>query len=311
MAGGVRPSNIAVIDRAIVPTSRYKPSLPRNAALGLLLGLFLGVCAALVLEYLDDSIKAPEDVEKRLHLGLLGIIPRLGKDTTPAEAFRDLRSAFAESYRSVRTALQFSTDRGVPNTLLITSPAAGEGKSTSALALARNFAQLGKRVLLVEADLRNPSLARTLGLASEVGLSSVLSGAATMSEAVVTIGEDESLDVIVAGPLPPSPAELLAGAKLVSLLTVASQKYDQVVIDGPPVLGIADAPILASIAAGTVLVLKAGVSPIGAAQSAIKRLRAARARLIGALLTHYDAHASGYAYDGYYYGDAAQLQELR
>ena len=305
VAGGMTANNIAIVDRAQVPQSRHKPSLSRNLALGLVLGLLMGVLLALLLEFLDDTLKTPDDVEQRLRVPLLGIIPKLGKET-PQEAFVDPRSAFAEAYRSVRTALQFSTDQGVPKVLLVTSPVPSEGKSTTALTLARNFAQLGKRVLLIEADLRNPSLHRVLGIRGEHGLSSLLAGSSGPSD-VILDSADERLKIILAGPLPPNPAELLSGSRLVSLLAVASEKFDQVIIDGPPVLGIADAPILSNAANGTLLVVQAGKTRISTAQVALKRLLAARARVIGALLTQYDAKATGYGYDyeSYYsYGAA-------
>jgi polysaccharide biosynthesis transport protein len=309
VAGGVTSNNISVVDRAEVPQGRYKPNLPLNLAIGLLLGLVLGVLLALVLEFLDDTLKSPEDIEQKLRMPLLGIIPKLGKQDTPEKALQDPRSAFAESYRSVRTALQFSTDSGVPKVLLLTSAGPSEGKSTSALTLARNFTQLGKRVLLIEADMRNPSLHRVLGARAEIGLSSLLAGAALPTSAIQDT-DDERLKVILAGPLPPNPAELLAGSRLVSLLTVAAEKYDQVIIDGPPVLGIADAPILANIATATLLIVQAGETRVNSAQVAVKRLVAARARVIGALLTQYDAKASGYGYDydSYYsYGATPRL----
>ncbi|MCD9047136.1 GumC family protein [Luteimonas sp. MHLX1A] len=305
---GVGTNNISIVDRAMVPTSRYKPSLPLNLAIGLMLGLMLGVLVAFVLEFLDDTIKTPEDLEQHLRLALLGVVPNLRKGTV-AEALADPRSAFSESYRSVRTALQFSTDRGVPKVLLVTSPSAAEGKSTTALTLARNFAQLGKRVLLVEADLRNPSLHRVTGMRAEQGLSSLLAGAASISQ-VIRDTDDERLQVILAGPLPPNPAELLSGSRLLSMLTIAAEKYDQVIIDGPPVLGIADAPILSNVVSGTLLVVYSGKTRIKTAQSAIKRLAAARAHLIGGLLTHYDAKVAGYGYDyeSYYaYGTTPKL----
>ena len=308
MAGGAKSSNISVVDRAEVPLSRFAPSLSRNLMLGLLLGAMLGVMVALLLEYIDDSLKSPQDIEHHLRLPVLGIVPRLSKQS-PHDALKDPRSAFSESYRSVRTALQFSTERGVPKVLLITSPAAGEGKSTSALTLARNFVQLGKRVLLIEGDLRNPSLAKSMGLIGSDGLSSILTGAKNFANAVTTT-ETKNLDVILSGPLPPSPTELLAGSRLVSMLLIASQKYDQVIIDGPPVLGIADAPILANAADGTLLIVRSGSSRISSAQAAIKRLRVTRGHLIGALLTQYDAKASGYGYEyeGYYaYGGPQKL----
>ena len=305
-----RPNNITIIDRAQVPGGAYSPNGVRNLAIGLFLGLLLGVALALLLEFLDDTIKTPEDVEQKLRLSVLGIIPRLGAKQSVATAAQDLRSPFSEAYRSVRTALQFSTDHGVPRTLLLTSPGPGEGKSTSALSLARNFAQLGKRVLLVEADMRNPSLHRSLAAtAPDKGLSSLLAGAATLQEVIVPSGEAQ-LDVIFAGPLPPNPAELLSGTRLVSLLSIAGQHYDQVVIDGPPVMGIADGPLLANSADGTLLVVDSGSTKIGNAQAALKRLLVARARVIGVLLTKYNPKAAGhgYHYESYYaYGGPARL----
>ena len=231
---------------------------------------------------------------------MLGVIPTLRKQTVEA-AIADPRSAFSESYRSVRTALQFSTDNGVPKVLLVTSPSAAEGKSTTALTLARNFAQLGRSVLLIEADLRNPALHRTMGMRSETGLSSLLAGAASASQVVLDT-DDERLRVILAGPLPPNPAELLSGNRLLSMLTVAAEKYDQVIIDGPPVLGIADAPILSNVVEGTLLVVNSSKTRISAAQAALKRLLSARARVVGALLSKYDPKTAGYGYGyGYQY----------
>ncbi|MGY1457315.1 MULTISPECIES: GumC family protein [unclassified Luteimonas] len=305
---GVGTNNISIVDRAIAPTGRFKPNLPLNLAIGLMLGLMLGVLIAFVLEFLDDTLKGPEDIEQHLRLAVLGIIPHLKKQSVAA-AMADPRSAFAEAYRSVRTALQFSTDQGVPKVLLVTSPSASEGKSTTAHTLARNFAQLGKRVLLIEADLRNPSLHRVLGVRSDTGLSSLLAGAASANQVIMDT-DDERLKVVLAGPLPPNPAELLSGSRLLSMLTVAAEKYDQVIIDGPPVLGIADAPILSNVAGGTLLVIQAGNTRIKTAQAAIKRLAAARARVIGALMTHYDAKVAGYGYDyaSYYsYGTQPKL----
>lgn len=305
---GVGTNNISIVDRAIVPTSRFKPNLPLNLAIGLALGLMLGVLAAFVLEFMDDTLKGPEDVEQQLRLAVMGIIPRLRKQSVD-EAMRDPRSAFAEAYRSVRTALQFSTDQGVPKVLLVTSPSASEGKSTTAHTLARNFAQLGKRVLLIEGDLRNPSLHRAVGVRSDSGLSSLLAGAASANQVIMDT-DDERLKVILAGPLPPNPAELLSGSRLLSMLTVAAEKYDQVIIDGPPVLGIADAPILSNVAGGTLVVIQAGQTRIKTAQAALKRLAVARAHVLGAILTHYDARVAGYGYDyaSYYsYGTQPKL----
>ncbi len=301
-AGDVRSNNITIIDRA-QDGWRFKPNLFKNLLIGVLAGLLLGILLAILLEFLDDTLKVPEDVEQKLKLPVLGVIPRLGPKDSVASASANPQSAFSEAYRSVRTALQFATDHGVPRSLLVTSASPTEGKSTTALALARNLAQLGKRVLLVDGDLRNPSLHKTLGLGGQFGLSNLLAGACSFSDAV-QVSEEERLHVIIAGPLPPNPAELLSGSKLVSLLTVGIERYDHVIIDGPPVLGLADAPILANAVEGTLLVATSGKTRISTAQQALKRLLAARARMIGALLTKYDPKTAGYGYryqyDGYY-----------
>lgn len=301
IAGGVGTNNISIVDHAEIPNDPFKPNLQLNLALGLLLGLFGGVALAFLLEYLDDSIKSPEDVENALGLPVVGVIPRL-RNTTPEQALAEPRSAFAEAYRSLRTALQFSTEQGVPKSLLVTSSVPTEGKSTTASALARNFAQLGQRVLLIDADLRNPSLHKLLNADNGVGLSSYLAGAAKANEIVRSLAELPQLHIITSGPLPPNPAELLAGPRLLAFLGMAAERYDQIILDGPPVMGLADAPIVASVAAGTLLVIETGSTRKGQVKDAAKRLLASRARVIGALLTkHHDRHAHYSSYGGYGY----------
>jgi capsular exopolysaccharide synthesis family protein len=164
-------------------------------------------------------------------------------------------------------------------------------------------------VLIIEADLRNPSLHKVMGLKAEVGLSNLLAGAASMAEVTLDT-DDDRMKIILAGPLPPNPAELLSGSKFISMLTVACDRYDQVIIDGPPVLGLADSPILANAVEGTLMVVTSGKTKIGTGQAALKRLIAARARITGALLTKYDAKIAGYGYyyDSHYaYGENQRL----
>ncbi len=297
VAGGVSTNNVSIVDRAIIG-GKFKPSIKGNMVIGALIGLLLGILLAVAFEYLDDTVKAPEDIEKHLGLPVLGVIPML-KKTSPQDAWRDQRSAFSEAYRSVRTALQFSTANGAPKTLLVTSATPSEGKSTTALTLARNFAQMGTRVLLIDADLRNPTLHRTLGVENGKGLSNLLAGAARPNDVIMTTS-DKGLMIMTSGPLPPNPAELLAGTKMLSLLTVAGLKFDKIIIDGPPVLGLADAPILANVARGTLLVVEASETRVSVARNAIKRLQAAQAILVGGILTKFESRQSGY---GYGYGD--------
>jgi capsular exopolysaccharide synthesis family protein len=264
-------------------------------------GLFCGGIAAFGIEFLDDTFKVPEDIESNLNLPVLGIIPVADAD----DAFGNPKSSVSEAYRSLRTALQFSTADGAPKTLLVTSSRPGEGKSTTALALAKNFAQLGLRVLLIDGDLRNPSLHKTMNLSPSAGLSNYLTGNA-LPPGVFQRTEHAGLTLMACGPLPPNPAELLAGPKMSSLLAVASERFDTVIVDGPPVMGIADAPLLASIANGTLLVVEAGQTRRGVTRAALKRLHFARAQMVGALLSKFNArdvgHSYGYGY-GYGYGD--------
>ncbi|MGQ4659009.1 polysaccharide biosynthesis tyrosine autokinase [Lysobacter sp. F6437] len=303
VAGGVGANNISVIDRAVVPNGRHSPRLALNLAVGLLLGLFGGVLLAFLLHHLDRTVKTPAALRDLTGRPVLGVIPLLGENTTPAQAAADLRSPFAEAYRSVRTALQFATPHGLPHSLLITSANATEGKTTSAVELARNIAQLGKRVVLVDADLRNPSLHRVLGLSNGVGLSSVLSGAVEQGSALQRL-EDQKLSVMTSGPLPPSPPELLAGDRLTALMQALRADFDVIVLDGPPVLGLADAPLLAHQAEATVLVAAAEATRSDALQIAIQRLTSVRARILGTLLTRFDLKrkGEGYSYTYYSYG---------
>lgn len=309
VAGGVSTNNISVVDRAEVPTRPFKPSLSRNVALGLLAGLLLGIAAAFLREHFDDSLRNPEQLEALFGLSVLGTVPML-RGQAPVQASQDLRSAFAESYRSIRTALQFSTDDGVPHTLLVTSATPGEGKTTTALLLARNFAQLGQRVLLVDADLRNPSVHKLVNLGAEEGLSNYLSGATPLDAVLQPV--DDYLSVVRSGPLPPNPVELLSSPRMHALLQQASERYDQVIIDGPPIMGLADAAILSNLADGTLLMVAAGKTRRGVLRAALKRLTGARARVLGGVLTMFDHRRAAYGYgdsgyDYYTYGTAPTI----
>lgn len=310
VAGGLGSNNISIVDKALAPD---KPSSPKpliNLAIALLLGMGLGAGATVLLELLDESIRTPDDVVSKLGLTLVGAIPELEKGATPLSALSDPRSGFTEAYSSARTSLQFSTNDGLPPNLLVTSSRPSEGKSTTALALARSFAHLGLRVLLVDADLRNPSLHRLLSLNNRAGLSNYLTGEDL--DAVMQPAGDLTLAVVPCGPLPPNPAELLAGPRIPQLFEEARARFDLIVIDGPPVIGLADAPILASRAAATLLVVEAGGARRSVVRIATKRLLQARARLLGALLTKFNAQSSSYGYGyGYSYAYSYEYGQKR
>ncbi|MBW3559637.1 MAG: polysaccharide biosynthesis tyrosine autokinase [Proteobacteria bacterium] len=308
VAGGVGANNISIVDRAEAPRGPTKPNKLLILAIAGVLGLFAGVLLAFILENIDETVRSPEDVEQKVGLSLLGSIPTLARGQSAAEAMNDRRSPFAEAYYSAGTALSFATDEGLPRSLLVTSSRPGEGKSTTAQTLAVNFSQLGRRVLLIDADLRNPSLHKAFNLDNTAGTSNVLAGAMRMSEAAAAVGG--SLWVVPCGPLPPNPAQLLARARLREVLEHAQEEYDLVIVDGPPVMGLADAALLGGVTDGVLLVIEAGGTRVGAARAAVRRLQIGRGRLLGALLTKFDARRAGYGYEygseyGYDYGAEA------
>ncbi len=301
VAGGVGQNIISVVDRAEIPGGPFKPNLPLNILIGLFAGLVLGFGSAFALEWMDDTIKTPDDVTSKLGLAPLGVIPVAGKSDAPAERLDDSRSNLAEAYQSVRTALQFSTEHGVPKSLVLTSTRAGEGKSTSALSIARAIATLNSTVLLIDGDMRKPTFRGPSSQAA--GLSSLLAGSDDL-EACIHPTSHENLFLLPAGKVPPNPAELLANGRLAWLMERVRGMFDHIVVDGPPVLGLADSPLLASHCEGTIMVIEAGLIRRAAAVNSVQRLRAVEANLMGGVLTKFNATKSGYGYGyGYGYGD--------
>ena len=305
VTGGVTANNISIVDSATPPKVPSKPNMLLNMLLAALLGLGLGVLAALILEALDETLATPDDVEAKLGVPVLGVVPLLGNGETPTAALADIRSGFSEAYYSLRTALQFSTPDGAPSSLLVTSARPAEGKSTTAYAVALNLARVGKRVLLVDGDLRNPSMHRIVGVENERGMSNLLSGSADLAT-VVQPTSQENLFFIPCGPLPPNPAELWGGDRLHQFLAEARGNFDHVVFDGPPVLGFADAPMLAAAVSGVLFALEARGTRRGQARGALRRIQVGRAHLLGAVLTKFSARSTSYggydyAYD-YHYG---------
>ncbi|MFZ1324635.1 MAG: polysaccharide biosynthesis tyrosine autokinase [Candidatus Contendobacter sp.] len=306
VAAGIGTNNISVVDEAKTPRWPYKPNLRLNALIALALGLLGGAGLAFLFEKLDDTFRRPEELEKLLGLPVLGVIPKTNMnrgETRPIAlvGHEDPRSAFAEAYRSVRTALQFSTTNGVPRRLAITSAMAGEGKSTTVLSLAIQFAQSGKRTLLIEADLRKPSLHHSLQLDNTVGLTNYLVDGDVQPVDIAKPTHIPNLFAIPSGPLPPNPVELLSSARMMSLLDLAAGKFDQVIVDGPPLLGLADALIIGNLCEGMLLTVEMGGTPRGYVLGALKRLRGARVHVLGAILTKLEARAGAYGYYRSYY----------
>lgn len=300
IAGGVGTNNVSIVDLAQVPQAPYSPNLPLNVILSIILGTALGAGLALLLEQMEDAAVLPEEFEQKLGIPLLGSTPKMiAEDRRPAELLADPKTPLSESYFSVLTGLRFSTSHGTPLSIVVTSTQAGEGKTTTSYALASNLARVGKRVLLIDFDLRNPSVHKFNEIANDAGTSNLLIGEGSI-EAYSHRTDVPNLDIVTAGPIPPNPAELLAGDAFEHLLAEALKTYAHVVVDAPPILGLADAPLLARVAEGTVFVMESGRTKASQARIAVKRLMAVNASIIGAVLTKLDQSATGYGY-GYGY----------
>lgn len=301
VSGAVGTNNISIVDRASLPNSPRSPRLSLNLALALAAGLLAGILTALGLDYLDDSFKAPEDIEREIGLTVIGVVPTPKSGNSMEKELNDPRSAVAESIRSLRTGLQFATAEGLPKTLLVTSCKPSEGKTTTIIALAKSLAQIGLNVLLIDGDLRNPTVHKQLSCSNELGLSNYLTGA-KLPDDVVQGTTTKGLVVMASGPLPPNPADLLSGPKFMSLLSLGAESFDIVLVDGPPIIGLADAPLLASMVQATLLVVAANDTRRSVLKVALRRLQYARANVIGALLSKFDSNQAGYGY-GYGYGE--------
>jgi succinoglycan biosynthesis transport protein ExoP len=297
-AAGVTANNITVVDTA---EPAINPAWPKPL-LNLLLSLFLGVVTAAGLvflrEALDDAVRTPDDVESKLGLHLLGTVPRIA--ASPIDMLENQRSSLSEAYSSLRTALEFAAEGGAPRRLLVTSSQGGEGKSTTSYAIARSFAHVGKRVLLVDGDLRKPSLARLVGVEPGPGFSNILNGTAKLTDHVVEL-DVPNLSFLSSGSLPPNPADLYGRAPARAAIEHFSDRYDLVVIDGPPVLGLADAPLLAGAVDGVVFLVDTSQSHRGRARAALRRLQGARGKVLGVVLTMFNPRAAGYGNYGYGY----------
>jgi polysaccharide biosynthesis transport protein len=297
---GVGANNIATIDVAKVPERPSKPSLPINLVLAFLAGALLSGVAVIALDQIDESLRDPNQITQQLHLPLLGTVPDADDDQDVIELVRDAKTDLSEAYLSIRSNLAFTTDHGVPRSLMVTSSRPAEGKSTTSLALATVLARTGKRVLLLDADMRSPSIHEFVAMQNAMGLSNFLTGEDDWSKLIVNEGSN-GLSVMPAGPPPPSAAELLSSDRMTNLIEQLLTRFDHVVVDAPPVLGLADGPLLSRAVEGCVFVCEAEGVSIRGVKSAIGRLQAVHAHIFGVVLTKFQQPSAGYGY-GYDYG---------
>ncbi len=309
LSGRMQMSNVRILDRAKPSDSPVRPRPWLSLVLGILFGVIGGFGLAFVLEHLDTSITTQEQVEDRLRVTFLGIIPKInvGKGVGPHELtiHAQPKSAVAECCRSIRTNLLFMSPDKPFKSILLTSRGPGEGKTTVSVSLAVTMAESGNRVLLLDADMRRPRTHKVLGVSNEVGLSSLIVGAAKLED-VIKSTSVPGLSVLVCGPVPPNPTDLLQAGAFSSLLSDLGKQYDRIVIDSPPVGAFADAAVISTLVDGTLLVLKAGKTSREHARRAIWALRNVKARLFGAVLNDLDLENRHYGYyyynrHGYYY----------
>lgn len=300
VAGGIGTNNISFVDKAELPVYPDSPKIALNLLLGLLAGLLLGCTTAYGVDFLDETFKVPEDIEKETGLPVIGVVPIPKGGMTLDEAMRDHRSPISEAYRSLRTSLQFSTPQGLPSSIMVTSSNPSEGKSTTAIGISDTFGKMGMKVLLIDADLRKSSLHKRLNLKNERGLSNYLIGGIEAAD-TLQVTPMQNVFAITSGPLPPNPAELLAGTRMADLVRAAGDAYDIVIVDGPPIIGLADAPLLSGSVQGTLLLVSANSTRKRTFRVALRRMMVVRANIIGTVLNKFDRKEAGYGY-GYGYG---------
>jgi len=246
-------------------------------------------------------VRMPEDIDAKLNMPLLGVIP-LAKAVDIETMMEDPKSAISEAYNSLRSSLLYSSANGLPKTLLIASSQPSEGKSTTSMAMAIGLARLGRKVVLVDVDLRRPVIHRIVGGSGSdnaYGMSSLLTSQGSIEDALKPT-DHENLTVITAGPIPPSPTELLSSGRMEQILEELSGRFDVVILDSPPVLGLADAPLMAALVEGVIVVIQSDRSRRGSLKSSLRRLRGMRPNILGGVLTMFDASKNSNAYSEYY-----------
>jgi polysaccharide biosynthesis transport protein len=321
---GIHSDNIRVVDPALAPGGPSRPQKARNILLAFLIGLVGGVGLALFREYLDNTVKSPDDIEALTGLPSLAVVPampglnahqgrlsRKAGEGTPASSagriellsYVQPKSQISEAFRALRTSLLLSQAEHPPQVILVTSALPREGKTTAAVNLAVTLAQLGDRTLLMDSDLRKPGIRRALNLTlgKDVGLSSYLAGVSSLDEATIQHPTITNLSALTTGPVPPSPADLLSSHRMREAIAELRRRFKFIVIDSPPVMAATDAVILSALTDGVLLVVRSGETPKEAFTRTRDLLAAVKCRLLGVVLNAVDSSAPDYYYSYRYY----------
>ena len=320
---GLRSANIRIVDPAMIPSTPSRPAKARNVAMAILIGLVGGIGLALLREYLDNTVKTPDDIETLAHLPSLAVVPQFaglkgtatkrgllqGASSNGYEKRIELvaqhlpKSQMSEAFRALRTSILLSQADHPPQVILVTSALPREGKTTAAANLAVTLAQLGDSTVIVDADLRKPGVGRLLNLGSGkyAGLSSYLAGVSSLDLVTIPHPVIPNLAAIPTGPLPPNPADLLSSHKLAEAIAELRTKYKFIVIDSPPVMAATDAVILSVLTDGVLLVVRSGETPKEAFTRTRELLNSVKCRILGVVLNAVDSSAPDYYYSYRYY----------
>ncbi|RZB31538.1 MAG: polysaccharide biosynthesis transport protein [Desulfobacteraceae bacterium Eth-SRB2] len=302
----MKTGNIRIIDKAEVPRLPVKPKKKLNLLLAVIVGLSLGVGLAFFLEYLDNTIKLPEEIKEELKIPYLGPVPAFSADGNPHTVPLDLvtihspKSNASESYRGIRTGILFSSADTTPQVIMVTSAGPKEGKTSSSTNLSVAMANVESRVLLVDCDMRRPRIHKLFDIDRKIGLSSILVGTENPENAIVA-SSIQGLDILPVGPIPPNPSEIISSKKMAQFLNDLRKKYSRVIIDTPPISGVTDAVALAQMVDTTLLVIRAGETPRQVIQNSLEQLYAVNANVLGAILNAVSVGRDSYYYYQYYY----------
>jgi len=325
ITAGLRSSNIRIVDPALIPLAPARPNKTRNILLSIMVGLIGGIGLSLLREYLDNTIKTPDDIEMLVRLPSLAVVPALSNSNekrrsgfgrflkAPVVATNERRaemishnmpqSQMSEAFRALRTSLLLSQADHPPQVILMTSALPREGKTTAAVNLAVTLAQLGDKTLLVDADMRKPGINRALSLVDgkHAGLSSYLAGVSSLDLITVPHPAITDLSVIPTGPIPPNPADLLSSRRLTELIAELRTRYKFVVIDSPPIMAATDAVILSVVVDGVLMVVRSGETPKEAFIRTRDLLAGVNSRMLGVVLNAVDSNSPDYYYSYRYY----------
>jgi capsular exopolysaccharide synthesis family protein len=324
VSAGITASNIQVVDRAELPRTPFKPNKRLNLLLAVVVGLFLGVGLAFFFEYLDNTVKTPEDIEQLIRLPSFGMVPEISYHrrkqlesgtSYPVEliTFGHPKSMLSEAYRNIRTSILLSFSEKPPKRIAITSPNPAEGKTTTVINTAISLSQTGAKVIIVDSDLRKPRVHKVFNEDNGVGLSNFLSGH-TGLESIIKNTEIPNLYYIPAGPIPPNPSELIGSNLFKNMVDSLGEQFDHIVFDSPPVLGFADSIILSTIVDGIIIVALGGKTPRETLQRAKEVLYQVNGKILGVVINRVDIQRSEYGYYyyryHYYYGKEGKKKEL-